>query len=251
MGLIEADNLRKEFRGPKGRVIEAVRGASLSVARGEIFGLLGPNGAGKTTLLRMLGTIITPTAGEVRIDGKPASAAPEAARRQIGFLSGNTKLYGRLTGRELLRYFGRLYGMDDAAIAVRTTELEALLDMSNFIDQRCETLSTGQTQKVSISRVILHDPAVLILDEPTLGLDIMTNRAIIDFIRGARERGHAIIFSTHYMADAEVLCDRIGLIHRGALLAFDTTQELYRRTGTTNLQDAFLALVASAGDAAA
>ncbi len=251
MGLIEADSLRKEFRGPKGRLIEAVRGASLSVARGEIFGLLGPNGAGKTTLLRMLGTIITPTSGEVRIGGTRASAAPEAARRQIGFLSGNTKLYGRLTGRELLRYFGRLYGMDDAAIAARTAELSAMLDMGGFIDQRCETLSTGQTQKVSIARVILHDPAVLILDEPTLGLDIMTNRAILEFIRGARERGHAIIFSTHYMTEAEALCDRIGLIHRGALLAVDTTQELFRRTSTSNLQDAFLALVAAAGDAAA
>ena len=251
MGLIEAINLRKEFRGPKGRLIEAVRGASLSVGRGEIFGLLGPNGAGKTTLLRMLGTIITPTSGEVRIDGKQASIAPEAARRQIGFLSGNTKLYGRLTGWELLRYFGRLYGMDDATIAARTAELAAMLDMNAFIEQRCETLSTGQTQKVSIARVILHDPAVLILDEPTLGLDIMTNRAIIEFIRGARERGHGIIFSTHNMTEAELLCDRIGLIHRGALLSIDTTQGLYDRTSTSNLQDAFLALVAAAGDAAA
>ena len=251
MGLIEANNLRKEFRASKGRIIEAVRGASLSVARGEIFGLLGPNGAGKTTLLRMLGTIITPTSGEVRIDGTPVSAGPEEARRHIGFLSGNTKLYGRLTGRELLRYFGRLSGMNDSAIESRVGELAAMLDMDGFIDQRCETMSTGQTQKVSIARVILHDPAVLILDEPTLGLDIMTSRAIIEFIRGARERGHAIIFSTHYMTEAEALCDRIGLIHKGAILAVDTTQELYRRTSTSNLQDAFLALVAAAGDAAA
>lgn len=250
-GLIEARNLRKEFRAPKGRLIEAVRGATLSVGRGEIFGLLGPNGAGKTTLLRMLGTIITPTSGDVFIDGKPASAAPEAARRQIGFLSGNTKLYGRLTGRELLRYFGNLYGMDKASIAERTGSLADILDMNGFIDQRCETLSTGQTQKVSIARVILHDPAVLILDEPTLGLDIMTSRAIVEFIRGARERGHAIIFSTHYMTEAETLCDRIGLIHRGELLGIDTTQEIYRRTGTTNLQDAFLAMVAAVGDSAA
>jgi len=251
MGLLEAESLRKVFRGPKGRPIEAVRGASLSVGRGEIFGLLGPNGAGKTTLLRMLGTIITPTSGEVRIGGSPASAAPESARRQIGFLSGNTKLYGRLTGRELLRYFGRLYGLQRAAIDARTDELAAMLDMGAFIDQRCETLSTGQTQKVSIARVILHDPAVLILDEPTLGLDIMTSRAILDFIRSARERGHAIIFSTHYMTEAEALCDRIGLIHRGALLAVDSVAELHRQTGTGNLQEAFLALVAAAGEDAA
>jgi sodium transport system ATP-binding protein len=251
MALIEAENLRKVFRGPKGRQIEAVCGASLAIDRGEILGLLGPNGAGKTTLLRMLGTIISPSSGEVRINGKPASAAPEAARRNIGFLSGNTKLYGRLTGRELLKYFGRLYGMDHSAIVARTEALADLLDMRAFVDRRCETLSTGQAQKVSISRVILHDPPVLILDEPTLGLDIMTSRVIVDFIRGARERGHAIIFSTHYMAEAETLCDRIALIHRGALLSVAPIAELYRRTSTAHLQDAFLALVAAAGETAA
>jgi sodium transport system ATP-binding protein len=251
MALVEAENLRKEFHASKGRLIEAVRGASLSIDRGEILGLLGPNGAGKTTLLRMLGTIISPTSGEVRIDGRPVSAAPEAARRDIGFLSGNTKLYGRLTARELLKYFGRLYGMDLPAIAARTEELATLLDMRAFLDRRCETLSTGQTQKVSISRVILHDPAVLILDEPTLGLDIMTSRAIVDFIRSARDRGHAIIFSTHYMAEAETLCDRIALIHRGALLSVGPIADLYRATGTSHVQDAFLALVAAAGEPAA
>ncbi len=243
MALIQAHALRKVFRAPRGRTVEAVRHATLEVGAGEIFGLLGPNGAGKTTLLRMLGTIITPTAGEVILDGRPASNSAEDARRKIGFLSGNTKLYGRLTAREVLRYFGRLYGMADDTIARRTGELSALLDMSGFLDQRCETLSTGQTQKVSISRVILHDPPVLILDEPTLGLDIMTSRAIIEFIRDARERGHAIIFSTHYMTEAEMLCDRVGLIHRGELLAIGPAAELYARTGTANLQDAFLALV--------
>lgn len=251
MALIEADNLRKVFRGAKGRAVEAVRGASLSVDRGEIFGLLGPNGAGKTTLLRMLGTIISPTSGTVLVQGQPVGPHAENARRHIGFLSGNTKLYGRLTARELLRYFGRLYGMDKNAIDFRTGMLTEMLDMRDFLDQRCETLSTGQTQKVSISRVILHDPAVLILDEPTLGLDIMTSRAIIEFIRGARERGHAIIFSTHYMTEAEALCDRIGLIHRGTLLAVDRVPEIYRQTNTTNLQDAFLAMVAAAGESAA
>ncbi len=251
MALIEADNLRKVFRGAKGRAVEAVRGASLGVERGEIFGLLGPNGAGKTTLLRMLGTIISPTSGTVLVQGEPVGPRAENARRHIGFLSGNTKLYGRLTARELLRYFGRLYGMDKSQIDARTGMLAEMLDMRDFLDQRCETLSTGQTQKVSISRVILHDPAVLILDEPTLGLDIMTSRAIIEFIHGARERGHAIIFSTHYMTEAETLCDRIGLIHRGALLAIDRVPELYRQTNTTNLQDAFLAMVAAAGESAA
>jgi sodium transport system ATP-binding protein len=249
MASIEARALRKVFRAPRGRTVEAVREATLAVTAGEIFGLLGPNGAGKTTLLRMLGTIITPTSGTVLLDGIPADESPEDARRKIGFLSGNTKLYGRLTAREMLRYFGRLYGMGDGSIAARTAELARMLGMDGFLDQRCETLSTGQTQKVSIARVILHDPPVLILDEPTLGLDIMSSRAIVEFIGGARERGHAIIFSTHYMTEAESLCDRVGLIHRGQLLAIAPADELCARTGTINLQDAFISLVNEHEDA--
>jgi len=168
---------------------------------------------------------------------------PNGVRRHIGFLSGNTKLYGRLTGAEVLRYFGRLYGMADEAIAQRTAELSDLLDMGEFLNQRCETLSSGQTQKVSIARVLLHDPPVLILDEPTLGLDILTSRTILDFILEAKNRNRAIIFSTHYMTEAELLCDRVGLIHRGDLLALGTKSALYAQTGTDNLKDTFLALV--------
>lgn len=240
---IRAEGLRKVFRGPRGKSHEAVCGATFSVAEGEIFGLLGPNGAGKTTLLRMLGTIISPTSGECWIAGTKASEDPDDIRRHIGFLSGNTKLYGRLKGWELLRYFGRLYGMPDEKIASRTEELAELLDMQEILDQRCETLSTGETQKVNIARVILHDPRLLILDEPTLGLDIMTSRTIIDFIRGASERGHSVIFSTHYMTEAEALCDRIALMHDGEILAIGTQSELYAKTGTDNLHDAFLTMV--------
>jgi sodium transport system ATP-binding protein len=243
MPLIEANELSKVFHGPKGKLIEAVKHASFSVDGGEIFGLLGPNGAGKTTLLRMLGTIITPTSGTCRVANSSSQDDPAEVRKKIGFLSGNTKLYGRLTGREVLKYFGRLYGMDDGSIERRTEELSSMLDMGDILDQRCETLSTGQTQKVSISRVILHDPPVLILDEPTLGLDIMTTRSIIDFIRGAKERGHSIIFSTHYMTEAEMLCDRVGLIYDGEIMDIDTKNALYEHTGTDNLQDAFLAMV--------
>lgn len=170
ISLIRSDNLRKIFHASKGRVVEAVKGASSEVSQGEILGLLGPNGAGKTTLLRMLDTIITPTSGESWIGGVRSSSAPEVARRKNGFLSGNTKLYGRLTCSEVLRYFGRLAGMSDKKIKERTAQLSKMLDMGKFSQQRCETLSTGQTQRVSIARVILHDPQVLILDEPTLGL---------------------------------------------------------------------------------
>ncbi len=244
--MIEAHSLRKVFGTPRGGEVVAVRDATFTVNPGEIFGLLGPNGAGKTTLLRMLGTIIPPTSGTCTIAGVHAHEAPEAARRHIGFLSGNTRLYGRLTGRELLKYFGRLYSMTDDAIDARTEELTKVLSMADFVDRRCDTLSTGQTQKVSIARVILHDPDVLILDEPTLGLDIMTSRAILDFIQDARDRGRSIVFSTHYMSEAELLCDRIAMIHQGMILALDTKEALYAETGTDNLKDAFLSLVDAA-----
>lgn len=240
---IKAEELRKTFHGHHGNTVEAVSGATFSVDKGEIFGLLGPNGAGKTTLLRMLGTIITPTSGECWVGGTRASENPNEVRRHIGFLSGNTKLYGRLRVTEVLRYFGRLYGMTTEAITQRVDELATLLDMWDILKQRCDSLSTGQTQKVSIARVILHDPAVLILDEPTLGLDIMTSRTIISFIQNAKTRGHSIIFSTHHMTEAEALCDRIALIHRGSILALGSQDHLCSETDTHNLQDAFLALV--------
>ncbi len=240
--MINVVGLKKTFHAGKGRKVEAVKGATFSVGAGEIFGLLGPNGAGKTTLLRMLGTIITPTEGHCLVNGIRTDENPVEIRRQIGFLSGNTKLYGKLKGREILSYFGALYGMSKKGIENRTRELADLLDMNDFIDRRCESYSTGQSQKTSIARVILHNPAVLILDEPTLGLDIMTSRNILDFIVNAKKMGHSIIFSTHYMAEAEYLCDRIGFIYEGQIMAMGPKEELYQQCGTDNLKDAFLAM---------
>jgi sodium transport system ATP-binding protein len=246
--MVQAESLCKTYPLPRGKRIEAVRGISLHVRAGEIYGLLGPNGAGKTTLLRMLATIIRPTSGRCTVCGISTVERPSDVRRRIGFLSGNTRLYGRLTPTELLAYFGRLYGMDDRAVAARTAELTEVLGMGEFIRQRCEALSTGQTQKVSIARVLLHDPPVLILDEPTLGLDIITSRAILEFIRAARTRGRCILFSTHYMMEAEFLCDRIGFIHRGSILAEGSLDEMYAATGSDNLSDAFLTAVNRAGE---
>jgi sodium transport system ATP-binding protein len=240
---IEAVEVWKVFQQPHGRSVEAVRGATFEVAPGEIFGLIGPNGAGKTTLLRMLAAIISPTRGHCRVAGYRTDESPHDVRRHIGFLSGNTKLYGRLTVRELLRYFGRLYGLSEERIGERTEALVASFEMGDFAGRRCDSLSTGQTQRVSIARVLLHDPPVLILDEPTLGLDIVSSQTILRFIREARGRGHSIIFSTHYMTEVEVLCDRIGLIHEGRLMAVGTKSDLYARTGSDNLVDAFLRLI--------
>jgi sodium transport system ATP-binding protein len=223
----------------------AVDDLSFSVARGEIYGLLGPNGAGKTTTLRVLAAILTPTAGRATLAGVDVARDPQAARRQLGFLTGTTGLYARLTGRELLRYFGRLHGMTDAAIGARTTLLAGILDLESFLARRCEALSTGQRQRLSVARAVLHDPAVLILDEPTVGLDVLASRFLRDFVRGERDRGKAVIFSTHYLAEAELLCDRIGLLHRGRLLAEGSPAALRARAGgASSLEEAFLRLVA-------
>jgi len=240
--VIRCESLSKTFYLTGGGRVEAVRDISIEARPGEVLGILGPNGAGKTTFLRMLGTIITPSSGRVWIDGQDARESPNLIRRQLGYLSGNTKLYGRLTPAEIFRYFGQLYGMSAGDIAVRTRELTALLGLEEFLNRRCDTLSTGQTQRVSIARVILHRPSVLILDEPTLGLDIMSSRGILDFISRSRAEGHCILYSTHYMTEAERLCDRIALMHRGTILAEGNQESLRARTGADDLQGAFLAL---------
>jgi sodium transport system ATP-binding protein len=230
----------------------AVDDLSFTVARGEIYGLLGPNGAGKTTTLRMLAAILTPTSGSAALAGVDVAREPQAARRQLGFLTGSTGLYARLTGRELLRYFGRLHHMPDAAITERTALLAVVLDLEGFLAKRCEALSTGQRQRLSVARAVLHDPAVLILDEPTVGLDVLASRFLRDFVRAERDRGKAVIFSTHYLAEAELLCDRIGLLHRGRMLAEDTPAGLRARAGgASSLEEAFLRLVAGLTESAA
>ncbi len=244
--MVRAESLRKVFHPPQGGEVEAVCDATFSAGTGEVFGLLGPNGAGKTTLLRMLGTIIQPTSGYCTVDGIRTDDSSLEVRRRIGFLSGNTKLYGRLSGKEVLRYFGRLYGMREPAIDERIEELSSRLDMDDYADRRCDTLSTGQAQRVNVARVLLHDPPLLILDEPTLGLDILTSSTILDFILERRAQGCCVILSTHIMADAEMLCDRIALMHHGRLLAIGTKEALYGQTDTENLKDAFLAFVGTA-----
>ncbi len=241
--MIEAHDLTKVFRDKKRGEIRAVVGISFRCQPGQIYGMLGANGAGKTTTLRMLATILQPTDGSARVAGFDITEQPEQVRTQVGFLSTATALYGRLTARELVEYFGRLNGLNGGALRRRTDELFALLGISDFADRRCDKLSTGMKQKVSIARTLVHDPPVMIFDEPTVGLDVMAARTIVGFIRDCRDRGKTVIFSTHVMSEAEKLCDTIGIIHNGKLLAEGTLSELRARSGLDDLEEILVRMV--------
>jgi len=241
--MIEALNLTKVFRDRKRGEIRAVDRVNFCCQPGQIYGLLGANGAGKTTTLRLLATILQPSDGTARVAGFDIKEQPEKVRANVGFLSTATALYGRLTARETVEYFGRLNGLDGGALKRRLDELLALLEIGEFADRRCEKLSTGMKQKVSIARTLVHDPPVMIFDEPTLGLDVMTARTIVGFIRDCRTCGKTVIFSTHVMSEAEKLCDTIGIIHDGALLAEGTLGALRQRTGLEDLEDIFVRTV--------
>ena len=243
---IRVSNLVKHYKDRKRGLIKAVNDISFEAHSGEIFGLLGPNGAGKTTTLRILATILKPTSGTAEIAGHDVVNEPDNARRSLGFLSNDTGLYARLTTREMIIYFGRLYNLDDRFIEERLETLKDLLDMSEFWNRRCGKLSGGQKQKVSISRTIIHDPPVLILDEPTTGLDVLASRNIVDFIRSARDQGKCVILSTHIMGEAERLCDRIGIIHNGKMAAIGTRDELFEEYNAGELETVFLRAVGEA-----
>lgn len=238
--MITTSNISKTFYDQKKGEIKAVVSADLNIEKGEVFGLLGPNGAGKTTFLRMLSTVLIPTTGSITINNFQHNTQATEIKKSIGFISGNTKLYGRLTPRELLVYFGNLYDMSKDQIKSRLEIVIEMLGMAEFIDQRIETLSTGQSQKTSIARCIIHDPPVFIFDEPTLGLDILTSRSILNFIQQASKNGKTIILSTHYMGEAEQLCSRIGFISQGKILAINTLAGFRDEHGTNNLSDIFL-----------
>lgn len=241
--MIEAQALSKFYRDRKRGEIRAVDGVSFCCRPGQIYGLLGVNGAGKTTCLRLLATILKPTAGTAFVAGHDVSLEPDQVRHKVGFLSGSTALYGRLTAQEFVEYFGRLHGLDAALLRQRIDALFALLEMNAFRDRRCEKLSTGMKQKVSIARTLVHDPPVMIFDEPTAGLDVMTARTIVSFIRECRQRGKTVVFSTHVMREAERLCDVIGIIHQGRLLAEGTLEALRQRHGAADLEEVFVNVV--------
>ncbi len=241
--MIEAHELTKTFKDKKRGVITAVDRVSFTCRPGQIYGLLGANGAGKTTTLRVLATLLKPTSGTCAVAGHDAATAPDRVRANVGFLAASTALYGRLTAREMITYFGRLNGMDPAAINARIKLLAEELDMHEFLDRRCEKFSTGMKQKTSIARTLIHDPAVMIFDEPTLGLDVMTARSIVKFVRECRNRGKTVIYSTHVMSEVEKLCDVIGIIHAGRLVAEGSLAGLQQRYGEKDMEEIFVKAV--------
>jgi len=236
--MIEVDNLAKHF-GP----VRAVDGISFGAAEGEVLGLLGPNGAGKTTTLRMLSTVLRPSAGNARVGGHDLIREPAAVRAALGVLPEYWGLYGRLTPREHLRYFGRLYGMDGDRLERRIDEVVALLEIGEYSERRCEPFSKGMKQKVALGRALIHDPRHLLLDEPTAGLDVMSARSVREVIARFRDEGRCVSLSTHILAEAERLCDRLALIDHGRIVASGSPEDLRRQTGRETLEEAFVALV--------
>jgi len=221
----------------------AVDDLSFVVRPGEVVGLLGPNGAGKTTTLRMIATLLKPDRGVIRVQGHDVVHEPLAVRAALGYQTGDTGLYGRLTPREFLRYFGRLHRMPKAELEDRIDTLVHDFDIGEFADRPCSGLSTGQKQRVTLARTVLHDPPVLVLDEPTSGLDLVSAAFILQTIRRFAASGRAVLFSTHIMSEVELLCDRVVLIDRGVARARGTVDDLLRQSGEPQLSRAFLALV--------
>ncbi|MFA5264095.1 MAG: ATP-binding cassette domain-containing protein [Opitutaceae bacterium] len=238
--MIAANALTKVFQDKKRGAVLAVDRLSFTCIPGRIYGLLGANGAGKTTTLRMLATLLKPTSGGAIVAGCDVGGEPERVRSKIGFLATSTALYARLTARETIAYFGRLHGMADPEIEARIRQLSEELGLGEFLDRRVDKFSSGMKQRTSVARTVVNDPEVLILDEPTLGLDVMAARSILRFVRGCRDRGKTVVYSTHVMSEAEKLCDTIGIIHRGRLVAEGTLDQFRSRYGETDLEEIFV-----------
>ncbi len=235
--MIEVQELAKHYGA-----IKAVDGVSFRCPDGKITGLLGPNGAGKTTTLRMIAGLIAPQAGTVYVDGRDVRQEPQMVRQLLGVQGDATGVYPRLTGREQLRYYGRFYGLRGRDLEMRVQSVIDLLQMHDIADRRAEGFSRGQRQKIVLGRALVHDPRNMIMDEPTNGLDVMAVRETRATIRNFRNQGRCVLFSTHYMDEAERLCDYIAIIVGGKIVAYGTPDDLMTQTGRHNLEDAFVAL---------
>ena len=238
--MISVNHIKKSF----GKVT-AVKDVSFTAENGQITGLLGPNGAGKTTTLRVLYTVLKPDAGQATVDGFDVTRQTQEVLRRIGALPDAHGLYPRLTARENIRYFGQLHGLEKDTLEQRIEHLANVLDMQEFIDRRTDGFSNGQRVKVSIARALVHDPQNVLLDEPTNGLDVMSTRAMREFIRRLREQGKCVVFSSHIMQEVAALCDHIVVIAGGLVAASGTPDQLKQKTGQENLEDAFVAAIGS------
>lgn len=238
--ILSVKNLTKKFGE-----FTAVDAVSFEIGGGEIFGLLGPNGAGKTTIIRVIATVLAPTAGTAEVLGFDIVKNSEEVRKNIGVLTTDVGVYERFSGRENLQYFGELYGLSGDNLKNRINELAKLLDMKDFLDRKSGKYSTGMKQKLAIARSVIHDPKVLIFDEPTSGLDVLASQTVRNFMIKSKEAGKCVIFSTHQMRDAEKLCDRVVIIHKGRVIANDKVEVLKTKNNAVDLEDVFLRLVSN------
>lgn len=245
--MVQTLALVKHFSDPKHGTVHAVDGVSIQAEPGKIFGLLGANGAGKSTLLRLLSTVLKPQSGTAQVAGYDVATHPDDVRKNIGFMSTSTALYGRLTAKEMLEYFAELYGISQGERAKRVQFVIEKLDIGSFADRLCDKLSTGQKQRVSIGRTILHDPPVLFFDEPTAGLDVLSSQTVLEFIEEMRDAGKTIIYCTHIMSEVERLCNHVAIIHNGKIRGEGTVEALKQQTHQDSLERAFLTLVSNGG----
>ena len=236
--ILSVKNLTKEFKN-----FRAVDDVSFNVGEGEIFGLLGPNGAGKTTIIRIIATVLAPTRGTVEVLGFDIIKNPEEVRKNIGVLTTDIGVYERFSGRENLKYFGELYGLSKETLEDRINELANLLEMRDFIDKKAGKYSTGMKQKLAIARSVIHNPKILIFDEPTAGLDVLASQTVLNFMRQSKKPGGCVIFSTHQMHDAEKLCDKVVIIHKGKVIANDAVENLKNENNAGDLEDVFMKMV--------
>lgn len=248
--MIRVENIKKKFIKTNNKKEKqeflAVNGISFNANDNEIIGILGPNGAGKTTLLRMIAGIMEPTSGKVYIDDMCYDKDEIEIKKRISFLSGNTKLYNRISPYELLQMCGNFYGVEKHELEKRINKICKILDLENFKNNKIENLSTGQTQRVGIARCLVHDPKYYILDEATSGLDIVSSQVILDFIASEKKNGKTVIYSTHYMEEAENICDRVIMMNKGKIIAEGTPSELKKKTNSKNLREAFFNLIGGA-----
>jgi sodium transport system ATP-binding protein len=240
--MIQVHRLTKRFPLPGGGEVVAVDNLSFSVLAGEVYGLLGPNGAGKTTTLRMLLGLLTPSGGQASIAGYGSSVAPDEVKRRVGLVSAGAGLYHALTVREMLLFFADLYAVPPAEARAELGRLSGLLGLADLLGRRCGTLSTGQRQRVTLARALIHRPPVMLLDEPTLGLDVLGRQVVNEYLELLRTEGKAVILTTHHLDEAERLCTRFGLLHKGRLVSEGTLGELRAATGCTGLTEMFLKL---------